>query len=89
MADNAVDGSVGKAETAKEDGSTRSTSSIASTPEADVEPCPQEQHPTQKRKGGRKPVSSRFYHTLPLGSPRIDTHVANKKNKDICHLGGT
>jgi hypothetical protein len=60
MADNVahVDVNVGKAEHEKDDASPRDSSSIASSPEADVEPGPQEQHQTQKRKGGRKPVSS-------------------------------
>jgi hypothetical protein len=35
-----------------------SSSSVGSTPEAEVEAFPQDVAQTQKRKGGRKPVSS-------------------------------
>ena len=52
---------VGKLEPSR-DGS---TSSIASSPEAEAEPYTQDNpQQQQKRKGGRKPVS--FFHCLPL-----------------------
>jgi hypothetical protein len=57
-----------------------STSSIASTPEAEAEAFPQDVAQTQKRKGGRKPVSP--YTILALD---VRTDVV----KDLCHLRGT
>ena len=51
---NAVDAIVPKAEPAHE-----GSSSSVSTPDAEGEPLVQDAAPTQKRKGGRKPVCSK------------------------------
>lgn len=90
---NAVDAIVPKAEPAHE-----GSSSSVSTPDAEGEPLVQDAAPTQKRKGGRKPVCSKSigiiikekknYISYPAGTHV--THVLpNSFVLDICHLRRT
>lgn len=74
-----------KAEDPSRDGS---TSSIASSPEPDPETFTQD-HPQQqqKRKGGRKPVSSPAHSTEALnGSIRDEPADADQETPDLCYV---
>lgn len=71
--DGAMDSVVPKTEPDREG----SSSSVGSTPEAEIEAFTQDVAQTQKRKGGRKPVSS-----ILLNRVKATTHLVI----DICHF---